>query len=66
MGHGVGIEIHEDPHLSPKSETILEKGMVVTVEPGIYFSDWGGIRLENLVVVQEGGNKILDSLPLLL
>ena len=40
--------------------------MVVTVEPGIYFPDWGGIRLENLVVVQEEGNKILDSLPLLL
>lgn len=66
LGHGVGIEIHEDPRLGPKSEDILKKGMVVTVEPGIYFPDWGGIRLENLVVVQEEGNKILDSLPLLL
>jgi len=66
LGHGVGIEIHEDPRLGPKSEDILKKGMIVTVEPGIYFPDWGGIRLENLVVVQEEGNKILDSLPLLL
>jgi len=66
LGHGVGIEIHEGPRLGPKSEDILKKGMVVTVEPGIYFPDWGGIRLENLVVVQEEGNKILDSLPLLL
>ena len=64
LGHGVGID-SEDPRLGPKSEDIL-KGMVVTVEPGIYFPDWGGIRLENLVVVQEEGNKILDSLPLLL
>jgi len=64
LGHGVGIEIHEDPRLGPKSETILKKGMVVTVEPGIYFPNWGGIRLENLIVVQEEGNEILDSLPL--
>ncbi len=62
----MGIEIHEDPRPGPKSEDILKKGMVVTVEPGIYFPDWGGIRLENLVVVQEEGNKILDSLSLLL
>ena len=66
LGHGVGIEIHEDPHLGPKSEVTLKKGMIVTVEPGIYFPDWGGIRLENLVMVQEKGNKILDSLPLML
>ncbi len=66
LGHGVGIEVHEDPRLNPKSETILKKGMVVTVEPGIYFPNWGGIRLENLIVVQEEGNEILDSLPLLL
>jgi Xaa-Pro aminopeptidase len=66
LGHGVGIEIHEDPRLSPKSETILKKGMIVTVEPGIYFPNWGGVRLENLIIVQEEGNEILDSLPLLL
>ena len=45
LGHGVGIAVHEDPRLSPRGTNKLEAGMVVTVEPGLYLADWGGIRL---------------------
>ena len=61
LGHGVGLAIHEAPRLSPLSETTLQAGTVVTVEPGIYLSDWGGIRLENMVVVREQGAEVLND-----
>ncbi len=51
LGHGVGLEIHEAPRLAPPSREILQEGMVVTIEPGIYLPGWGGIRIENAVVV---------------
>ena len=60
LGHGVGIAVHEEPRLSPRSRKQLRAGMVVTVEPGIYLPDWGGIRLENMVIVGEDGCEVLN------
>lgn len=63
LGHGVGLAVHEQPRLSPLAEGILEEGMVVTVEPGIYLPGWGGVRLENMVVVRKDGAEVLNSIP---
>ncbi|MBF0201998.1 MAG: aminopeptidase P family protein [Desulfamplus sp.] len=61
LGHGVGIAIHEAPRLSKFDETPLQAGMVVTVEPGIYIPEWGGIRLENMVWVTTEGAQVLNE-----
>jgi Xaa-Pro aminopeptidase len=63
LGHGVGLEVHEGPTLSPRSESTLVAGNVVTVEPGVYVPDRHGVRIEDLVVVTDGGCDILSSLP---
>ena len=61
-GHGVGLEIHEPPRISPSSD-ILKTGMVVTVEPGLYYLDAGGIRIEDMVVVTRDGCRVLTQAP---
>ena len=61
LGHGVGLAVHEAPSLNRRSRKKLLSGMVVTVEPGIYLPGWGGVRLENMVVVGENGCKILNK-----
>lgn len=58
-GHGIGLEVHEGPTLSPRSDTVLQKNMVVTVEPGIYIPNVGGCRIEDDIVLTEDGNERL-------
>ena len=55
LGHGVGLEIHEAPRLSPRSKDILKGGEIFTVEPGVYYPEWGGIRLEDLIYLGKDG-----------
>jgi Xaa-Pro aminopeptidase len=59
VGHGLGLEIHEDPSLDPGSTTVLEPGMVFTVEPGVYIPGFGGVRIEDDVVVEGNGARVL-------
>lgn len=63
LGHGVGLEIHEEPRLSPKCDKILVPGNVVTVEPGIYISGKYGCRIEDLVIIKEGEIRNLTKSP---
>lgn len=63
LGHGVGLEIHEGPTLSRHSQHVLEVGNVFTIEPGIYREGWGGIRIEDLFVLEETGLRQLTTTP---
>jgi Xaa-Pro aminopeptidase len=63
LGHGVGLEIHEAPRLSQRSDSVLADGMVVTVEPGVYLPGQFGVRIEDLAVVTDTACTILTSVP---
>ncbi|HLR22649.1 MAG TPA: Xaa-Pro peptidase family protein [Pseudogracilibacillus sp.] len=62
-GHGLGLEVHELPRLAPRAEQVLEPGMVVTIEPGIYVPEVGGCRIEDDIVIKEDGNELLTHAP---
>jgi len=63
LGHGIGLEVHEGPRVSPQSEDTLSPGMVVTIEPGIYLSGFGGVRIEDDVVVRDGPCEVISAFP---
>jgi Xaa-Pro aminopeptidase len=63
LGHGIGLDVHEGPRIAKTSDTVLEPGMVITIEPGIYLPGVGGVRIENDILVTPRGGKDLCSLP---
>ena len=65
-GHGLGLEVHENPAIASSSNTKLREGMLFTVEPGLYFPGKFGIRLEEMVLVTAKGARRLSSLPMVL
>lgn len=63
LGHGLGIQVHEAPRAAPTADRPLRAGEVLTVEPGLYFAGWGGVRIEDVVVIEEGGCRVLTTAP---
>lgn len=63
IGHGVGLDIHELPFMSQRSHGAVRTGSIVTIEPGVYIEGWGGVRIEDLLAVEEGGHRLLSHSP---
>ncbi|MDQ4100483.1 MAG: Xaa-Pro peptidase family protein [Chloroflexota bacterium] len=63
VGHGLGLRVHEAPTAGPKGEAVLDAGQVVTIEPGLYIDGWGGVRIEDVVVVEADGCRNLTGAP---
>ncbi len=63
LGHGVGLQTHEAPSLGPRSGDLLREGMVFTIEPGIYVSGWGGVRIEDMILLEGGRARLLTNAP---
>jgi Xaa-Pro aminopeptidase len=61
LGHGVGLAVHERPRIGPGSDDKLGLNMVFTIEPGIYLTGWGGVRIEDIVILTPGGAKSLSK-----
>jgi Xaa-Pro aminopeptidase len=62
-GHGIGLAVHEDPAVNGENKGLLQEGMVLTIEPGIYLPDWGGVRIEDMVLVTHHGVEVMTYLP---
>ena len=61
LGHGIGLEVHEEPRLGSNSEIELKNGMVFTIEPGIYLSGWGGVRIEDTAILEDGKVRVISK-----
>lgn len=61
LGHGVGLAVHEYPRVGPRAPDVLADGMVFTIEPGIYLPEWGGVRIEDVVVMESGRARVLSK-----
>ncbi len=61
LGHGVGLAVHENPRVGPRSKDVLKEGMLFTVEPGIYITGWGGVRIEDVVSLNSDGARVLSK-----
>jgi Xaa-Pro aminopeptidase len=63
LGHGIGLQVHEAPRLAKTANDVLKPGMVFTIEPGIYLPGWGGVRIEDMVVLENGKAHVMSRAP---